>query len=171
MFNQSYQVKRTLQIINPNEEAITLPKYSSITSISDVYVNSVQEMSDLKSQDKQSRPIGNINTTESKNKSKIEFDHSDSDLNIDQKDKLKKCLNKNKDIFSSDLSELGITNFGYHKIETENHIPIRLPLYRAAPTIKAEIEKQVEQMRESTIIKPSTSLWNSPVVMVKKKDG
>lgn len=42
--------------------------------------------------------------------------------------------------------------------------------YRYAPTQKDEIERQITEMLTNGIIKPSTSPFASPVILVKKKD-
>lgn len=42
--------------------------------------------------------------------------------------------------------------------------------YRFSPTIKDEVEKQVQEMLHSGLIQKSSSLFSSPVLLVKKKD-
>lgn len=160
-----------LQIINPNDEDIVIQKYSALANIVNIEVNSVQSMSDCQNNNKHAKTVGNINIKNKKKSNQTEFDLTNSDMTNDQKERLKKFMDNNGDIFSNDLSELGVTNCGYHEIETEDSMPIRLPPYRAAPAIKTEIEKQVDNMKEHNIIQPSTSPWTSPVVLVKKKDG
>jgi hypothetical protein len=49
--------------------------------------------------------------------------------------------------------------------------PINVQPYRNAYYQKEEIEKQVHEMLNSGLIKPSTSPFSSPVLLVKKKDG
>jgi hypothetical protein len=49
--------------------------------------------------------------------------------------------------------------------------PINVRPYRYAYYQKEEIEKQVHEMLNSSLIKPSTSPFSSLVLLVKKKDG
>ena len=49
--------------------------------------------------------------------------------------------------------------------------PVRMNYYRQDPIKKAEIERQTNEMLETGLIERSTSFWNSPVVLVKKKDS
>ena len=44
-------------------------------------------------------------------------------------------------------------------------------LYRQDPVKKAETEKQSNEMLEANLIERSSSVWNSPVVLVKKGLG
>lgn len=44
--------------------------------------------------------------------------------------------------------------------------PYRVPYHR-----KNELEKQVKQLLESAIIRPSESPYASPAILVRKKDG
>ena len=49
--------------------------------------------------------------------------------------------------------------------------PINIRPYRYSPVQKDEIEKQLAEMLSSGIIKPNSSPYASPVLLVRKKDG
>lgn len=53
----------------------------------------------------------------------------------------------------------------------EGHRPVNVRLYKYAHVQKSEIEKLISKMLMSRIIKPSTSPFSSPVLLVKKKNG
>ena len=95
----------------------------------------------------------------------------ESDLKEEQKLKLYKFIATNRKSFAKDTSELGRANVEKHKINTGQAAPKCKRPYRVSPRIKQEIEKQVEDMLKHDIIEPSNSIWATPVVMCKKKDG
>jgi hypothetical protein len=60
-----------------------------------------------------------------------------------------------------------------HSIELTdpNARPIKHYGYRVAPSVAAELQKNVEDMKKLGVIEESQSPWASPVVLVPKKDG
>ena len=80
-------------------------------------------------------------------------------------------IGRNRDVFATSLSELGRTNVHTHKIDTGDAAPIRQRPYRTSPKIQAEIDRQIDEMLANNVIEESVSMWQSPVVMVKKKSG
>ena len=95
----------------------------------------------------------------------------DSELTIDQKEKLLKLLKKYSNIFAEDPKNPGTTNQVFHHINTKKHQPINQPSYRTGPKEDETINKEVKEMLKNQVIQPSTSPWSSPIVLVKKKDG
>ncbi|KAI3819978.1 hypothetical protein L1987_13833 [Smallanthus sonchifolius] len=49
--------------------------------------------------------------------------------------------------------------------------PIAKAPYRLAPIEMAELKKQLDELLENGVIRPSSSPWGAPVLFVKKKDG
>lgn len=99
----------------------------------------------------------------------IDLDHME--LTEDQKVRLYQFLGNNRDIFAKDISELGVTNIHTHTIRTGNAPPVSSAPYRQTPKMRAELERQLEEMKRHGIIEESNSVWHSPVVMVKKPNN
>jgi hypothetical protein len=49
--------------------------------------------------------------------------------------------------------------------------PVASRPYHYSPILKSEIESQINKMLQSGLIRPSTSAFSSPVLLVRKKDG
>ena len=100
------------------------------------------------------------------------FHISNANLTSVQPVKLEQFLSKNRDVFSTSLETLGKTDIFMHKIETEPGAkPVHMNHYRTGPVQKAEIERQTKEMLDCGIISQSSSVWHSPVVLVKKKNS
>ena len=82
-----------------------------------------------------------------------------------------KLLIKYQDTFSKSATDIGFTDLVQHKINTGTALTIRQSI-RRLPFGKREIEKEeANKMLAMGVIEPSSSLWSSPVILVKKKDG
>ena len=93
------------------------------------------------------------------------------DLDAEQTDRLKQFLWDRRDVFSLNSMDLGCFKDIKHSIDTGNSRPVRQGLRRSSPQTREEIRRQVSEMLEAGIIRPSTSPWSSPPVMVRKRDG
>uniref|UniRef100_A0A8C1PDC5 Gypsy retrotransposon integrase-like protein 1 n=4 Tax=Cyprinus carpio TaxID=7962 RepID=A0A8C1PDC5_CYPCA len=67
--------------------------------------------------------------------------------------------------------DIGHTALVKHRILTTDEVPVRKRAYRVSKEKQAFIDEQVKEMLDKHIIRPSTSAWASPVVVVPKKDG
>ena len=47
--------------------------------------------------------------------------------------------------------------------------PIRRPQYRTPYALRGEMEQQVQKMLQKGVIRPSTSPWSAPAIIVPKK--
>lgn len=68
-------------------------------------------------------------------------------------------------------TKLGRTNRVTHVIDTGDAKPIKQRYRPMAPAMLEVVNKEIDEMLELGVIRPSRSPWNSPIVMVKKKDG
>ena len=73
-------------------------------------------------------------------------------------------------LFVSDKEQLGRTSVVKHSIETSGY-PIRQPVRRLPESTRGAVDQEVQKMLKQGVIRPSTSPWSSPVVLVRKKDG
>ena len=86
------------------------------------------------------------------------------------REKIKKLLDKNKDMMAENFYELGKAKEIQHTIPTTGQIVYQRPR-RQAKVLQKFIEKEVEDMLSCGIISPSTSPHNTPINLAKKKDG
>nr|CAH8829254.1 unnamed protein product [Trichobilharzia regenti] len=66
---------------------------------------------------------------------------------------------------------MGRTNIVQHEIQTGDNLPIRTPPRRVPIHYQQQLDTMITDMLRKKVIKPSTSPWASPIVLVKKKDG
>ena len=103
--------------------------------------------------------------------SDIKFDLGKLELNEEQKEILTQFLNRNMDVFATNLQELGKISLYKHTIDTGDSKPIKCRPYRTSPAVKQEIQRQIDEMLTNYIIEHSTSEYSFPIVLVKKKNG
>ncbi|UYV65660.1 hypothetical protein LAZ67_3004992, partial [Cordylochernes scorpioides] len=85
-----------------------------------------------------------------------------------EKEQLKQVLERYEDLFSSGL---GRSNLVKHRIDTEGAKPIKHKPYRVSAKEREIIKEQIDEMLRDGIIRPSSSPWSFPVILVKKRDG
>lgn len=95
-----------------------------------------------------------------------------SHLNVEEKVQLIRLCRKFDDIFFKEGQDLTFTNEIKHKIKTTDDIPIHTRSHRYPFVHKEEVRRQINDMLDQKIIRPSYSPWSSPVWIVpKKKDA
>ncbi|CAM4686103.1 unnamed protein product [Lepidochelys kempii] len=65
----------------------------------------------------------------------------------------------------------GLTERAYHSIDTGNAHPIKVQPYWVSPQANTAIEREIQDMLQVGVIRPSGSAWASPVGLVPKPDG
>ena len=71
--------------------------------------------------------------------------------------------------FSAGEYDIGRTGLIRRRIGTPGARPRRQTLRRTSPEQRAEIERQVKELKERDLIRPSDSAWAGQVVLVGKK--
>lgn len=92
-------------------------------------------------------------------------------LSEPQKRELVNLLSKYKNSFSSGLKDLGFTTATEMTIELTDSTPVVYRPYRLSYTERQRVKEMVQDMRDSDIIRESSSSYASPIVLVNKKTG
>ena len=69
------------------------------------------------------------------------------------------------------MSELGTVTQGEMEIILNDPTPVVYRPYRMSCTERSEVRRQIEELKANNIIQDSNSLYASPVLLVKKKNG
>ena len=65
----------------------------------------------------------------------------------------------------------GQTTVIEHEIHVENAAPVRHRAYQIPYSQREAVKKELDAMLKAGVVRPSTSPWASPIVIVEKKDG
>ena len=99
------------------------------------------------------------------------YSKASENLNKEQSRVVLNTLQQYGDVFSKHEFDLGLTSLTEHTIDVGNHRPIKQAPRRVPTAFADEEERIIKQMEEQGIIRPSTSPWASPIVLVRKKSG
>lgn len=58
-----------------------------------------------------------------------------------------------------------------HEIDTGTEKPVHSQHYRQSPIVREKVQKQIDEWLRDEVVRPSTSPWASPIVIVPKKDN
>ena len=90
----------------------------------------------------------------------------DTSLTPDDRECVQQLLHKYSDVFDKTLSHTTLTT---HKINTGTSPPIKQAPWRLPYAHRDEAQRQINDMLKQGVIRPSTSAWPSPIILVKKR--
>lgn len=92
-------------------------------------------------------------------------------LSEEYKSKLIPLLKEYSDIFSVTKNDIGLTSLVEHEIDTGNVKPIACQYRRIPFGLEEKVDNLIQELVDKDIIRPSTSPWNAPLVVIPKKNG
>ena len=108
--------------------------------------------------------------TPEKSRIRMEVIPMGDNLNPDQRFQVFELINEFQILFPDNSMKPKRVNVMKHKIVTNDVLPQFRKPFRIPHAFEEEVNKLVNEMFENDIISPSTSPWNAPVMLVKKKD-
>ena len=115
--------------------------------------------------------ICTADSVEGDNASQIANNITHCDLSEGNRASLLSLISKYQSIFAASPKKPTLVKTLEHRIITDNAQPVSRKPHRSPYAWNDEINKQSQQMLEITIIRPSSSPWNVPFILVKKKDN
>ena len=93
------------------------------------------------------------------------------DIDPSLREQVLSLLNQLRDDFIKNANDIGHTTILPHTVDTGDSAPIRQGPRRLPLTKKQAAEEEVQRMLDMGVIRPSTSPWSSPIVLVQREDG
>ena len=91
--------------------------------------------------------------------------------NVTEKQQLHQLIDKHLDVFAESDEDIGQVQLIEHQIDTGDAAPIRARARFYSPTQRIAIKAEIDKYKAAGIVRPSSSPWAAPVLIVKKKDG
>ncbi|KAE9242966.1 hypothetical protein PF004_g6370 [Phytophthora fragariae] len=101
----------------------------------------------------------------------LDVDFTDSKLGEEQRVLMADLLGAFRDMFVETSLKPGRTDLLEFSIDTGTQAPIKQRPYRVSLAEGDVMEAEIQQYQELDLIRPSTSPWASPVLMIRKPDG
>ena len=89
----------------------------------------------------------------------------------EEKQRLISLITKFSDVFATNPRKPSLVKTMEHRIITGDAQPVRQRPRRIPQAWNSEVNDQIQEMLENDIIRPSSSPWNAPIILVKKKDN
>ena len=116
--------------------------------------------------------VGAIMNTEIMNERLDKFKEKSNNIDFSEaRMSLMDLLVEFEDIIALPNDQLGCTNILKHTILLKDKKPIYIPAYRIPEKHRQIVRKEVEDLLREGIVKPSSSPYNFPLLVVPKKDG
>ena len=112
-----------------------------------------------------------INGTEENQKTEDSIKWDLSHLDADKQEVLGEVLERCKDMFSKDATDIGDIQDFQMPINLVDQVPVNASYRKIPPNLYNEVRNYIEDMRTNGWIRESFSSYSSPIVCVRNKDG
>ena len=151
-------------VFNPTKKILHLPRVRYLGSYEEIKREAIR----AEMQDEQQRlPHVEVN----REPFKMEELNFGPNLTQEQKNLLFKTINDHRKCFAKSEEELEKLNYRAVIIDTGTNPPVYRPPYNYTPFEREELKRHTDRMLALGIIEPSQSIYNSPVLLVKKPNG
>ena len=100
--------------------------------------------------------------------SAVNLEYVTSNLTVQEQQQLQELMGEFPAIFRETPGRTTVTE---HEIHVGDAAPIRQKPYRVLYSQRDVVKRELEEMMVAGVIRPSTSPWASPIVLVEKKGG
>lgn len=140
---------------NPTQENITVHK--------DMYLGSAVACTLVEEH--------NLESNNTPPHSEFDWQEAARHLTQGQLKRAKEAIDVHAQVVSREKNDTGRTGVLKHKINTGTAQPIRMTPRRLPLARRTEAQQEVQRMLEAGVIRPSSSPWCFPAVLIRKKDG
>lgn len=172
----------SIPVMNPTEETVILPARCIIGFVSEagqarVELKEVQAKSTAEDScsvpDEKSHLLGDSELGQGKGLPKPDMSQIklDPSLSPDERRQIEDLVTKYSDCFAWSDQEMGFTDRIEHKIFVTDEKPISQRYRRVPPSAMTEVREHIENLLAKGVIRPSSSPYASPIVVVRKKNG
>ena len=161
--------KIPVRVLNPRSESVTVQRGVQIAVMEPLQTEEVDLASTSVSSVEQTT---GLEVSEEKRKQlwQIVLDIGDK-LSVEEQEQLYAMLLEHAELFAEQPDDFGRTDKIRHAINTGNAPPVRQQVRRIPPIRREAARKLLSDMLNKDVIRPSSSPWASPIVLVPKKDG
>ena len=166
-------------LLNPTDASAVFNMNSCVSKVTPINVDSIKisslggtlasELGGNPGDLEEAMQINTINNMKVKPVSDTAIDTS---LQGQEKSQLTNLVNRYRDVIAIKGESLGQTSHGEHEIRLQPNAPVVYRRQYPLPHSQLdEVDRLVSEMQDKGVIEESNSCWNSPLILVKKKDG
>jgi hypothetical protein len=145
-----------VRVCNPSKNAVVIPKNRRVCNASRVQVLETNSVTTQKSNSRITQII-----------QEIEIGTQSPQL----RKRAEELIIEFQDVFATDNDELGQTPSAIYDINTGNAPPQAQQRYKTPYYLRSEMERILKNNVKSGLMKPTSSPWAAPVLLVKKANG